>query len=114
MASYYGMTRFVDDGVGQIMSALERLGLREDTIVVFCADHGDFMGEHRMTCKGGVFYDCLTHVPLIVSWPGHILAGVRDASMVNLVDIVPTLLRSARRSILRVRRRRTAFHDGRS
>jgi len=92
MASYYGMTRFVDDGVGQIMGALDRLGLREDTIVVFCADHGDFMGEHRMTCKGGVFYDCLTHVPLIVSWPGHIPAGVRDASMVNLVDIVPTLL----------------------
>ena len=92
MASYYGMTRFVDDGVGQIMGALDRLGLRENTIVVFCADHGDFMGEHRMTCKGGVFYDCLTHVPLIVSWPGHIPAGVRDASMVNLVDIVPTLL----------------------
>ncbi len=92
MASYYGMTRFVDDGVGQIMGALERLGLRENTIVVFCADHGDFMGEHRMTCKGGVFYDCLTHVPLIVSWPGHIPAGVRDAGMVNLVDIVPTLL----------------------
>lgn len=92
MASYYGMTRFVDDAVGQIVGALERLGLREDTIVVFCADHGDFMGEHRMTCKGGVFYDCLTHVPLIVSWPGQIASGARESSMVSLVDIVPTLL----------------------
>ena len=92
MASYYGMTRFVDDAVGQILGALERLGLREDTIVVFCADHGDFMGEHRMTCKGGVFYDCLTHVPLIVSWPGQIASGVHESSMVSLVDIVPTLL----------------------
>jgi arylsulfatase A-like enzyme len=93
MAAYYGETRFVDDGVGQIMAALDRLGLRDRTIVVFCADHGDFGGEHNMMCKGGVFYDALTRVPLILSWPGHIAQSQRDESMVNLVDIVPTLLR---------------------
>jgi len=92
MACYYGMVRFVDDGLGQILDALENLGLREKTIVVFCSDHGDFMGEHRMQCKGGVFYDCLTRVPLIVSWPGQVPAGIRDDSMVNLIDIAPTLL----------------------
>lgn len=93
MGIYYAMVRFLDDGIGQILDALERLGLRENTIVVFCADHGDFMGEHRMTCKGGVFYDCLTRVPMIVSWPGHVAEGQHDNSLVNLVDIVPTLLR---------------------
>ena len=92
MAVYYGMVRFIDDGLGQILEALEALDLRKNTIVVFCSDHGDFMGEHRMQCKGGVFYDCLTRVPLIVSCPGEIAAGVRDNSMVNLIDIVPTLL----------------------
>ncbi|MHB1319272.1 MAG: sulfatase-like hydrolase/transferase [Anaerolineae bacterium] len=92
MACYYGMVRFLDDGVGQILDALDRLELWRNTIVVFCADHGDFMGEHRMTCKGGVFYDCLTHVPLVVSWPGHMPAGERDDSLVSLIDIVPTLL----------------------
>jgi len=91
LAAYYGMVRFIDDGLGQILDALERLGLREKTIVVFCSDHGDFAGEHQMQGKGGVFYDCLTRVPLIVSWPGHIPAGQRDGSMVNLIDIVPTL-----------------------
>jgi arylsulfatase A-like enzyme len=89
---YHAMVRFMDDGIGQILETLERLGLRQNTIVVFCADHGDFMGEHGMQCKGGVFYDCLTRVPLIVSWPGQIPQGVRDGSMVNLIDIVPTLL----------------------
>ncbi|MEO2004948.1 MAG: sulfatase-like hydrolase/transferase, partial [Candidatus Poribacteria bacterium] len=92
MAAYFGMVRFMDDCLGQILDALESNGLRENTIVVFCSDHGDFMGEHRMQCKGGVFYDSLTRVPLIVSWPGQVEAGVRDASMANLVDIVPTLL----------------------
>ncbi|MEM7538987.1 MAG: sulfatase-like hydrolase/transferase [Chloroflexota bacterium] len=96
LAVYYGMVRFIDDGVGQILDALERLDLRDETIVVFCSDHGDFSGEHQMQCKGGVFYDCLTRVPLIVSCPAHMRGelprGVRDDSMVNLIDIVPTLL----------------------
>jgi len=93
LAAYYGAVRFLDDGVGQIMAALERLGLRENTIVVFCADHGDFSGEHGMQCKGGVFYDALTRIPLILSWPGHLPQGLVDDSMANLVDVVPTLLR---------------------
>jgi choline-sulfatase len=90
---YHAMVRFVDDAVGQILSALEQLGLRERTIVIFCSDHGDMMGEHGMQCKGGVFYDCLTRIPLIVSWPGTVPDGRREPSMVNLIDIVPTLLR---------------------
>ena len=89
---YHGMIRFIDDGVGQILNALERTGLRENTILVFCSDHGDFGGEHGMACKGGLFYDALTRVPLIISWPGHIPQGVTDRSMANLVDVVPTIL----------------------
>ena len=92
LSVYYGMVRFLDDGLGQILDALERTGLREKTIVVFCSDHGDFSGEHGMQCKGGLFYDCLTRVPLIISWPRSVPAAVHDASMVNLVDVVPTLL----------------------
>jgi len=92
LAAYYGMVRFLDDAVGQILDALERLDLRERTIVVFCADHGDFAGEHRMQCKGGVFYDALTRIPLLVSWPGHVPEGVADESMVSLADVVPTLM----------------------
>lgn len=90
---YQAMTRFVDDAVGWILDAVERLGLRENTIVVFAADHGDFAGEHGMVNKGGVFYDCLTRVPLLFSWPGHVPPGEVDESMVNTIDIVPTLLR---------------------
>ena len=93
MGVYYGMVRFIDDALEQILDALDGLELRDNTIVVFCSDHGDFMGEHARQCKGGVFYDCLTRVPLIVSWSGLVAAGVRDDSMVNLIDVVPTLLR---------------------
>lgn len=91
LACYYGMVRFIDDALGQILDALEKLDLTRKTIIVFCSDHGDLMGEHGMQCKGGVFYDALVRVPLIISYPSHIPSGVREDSMVNLIDIVPTL-----------------------
>lgn len=92
IGTYYAMIRFLDDALGQILDAVERLGLRDNTAMVFCADHGDFMGEHAMTCKGGVFYDCLTRVPMILSCPGRVPTATVDDSMTNLIDIVPTLL----------------------
>ena len=93
VSTYHAMVRFVDAGVERILDALERTGLARRTVVVFCSDHGDFAGEHGMTRKGGAFYDCLVRVPLIVAWPGRLPAGVVDDAPVNLVDVVPTLLR---------------------
>ncbi|MDA1280249.1 MAG: sulfatase-like hydrolase/transferase [Chloroflexi bacterium] len=90
---YQAMTRFVDDGISRILYRLDELGLRENTIVVFTADHGDFIGEHGMAVKGGVFYDALVRVPLIVSWPGGgVPRGAIDSSMCSTVDILPTIL----------------------
>ena len=90
---HHAMTRLVDDGIGRILDKLEELGMLEDTIIVFTADHGDFMAEHNMSVKGGVFYDCLTRVPLIVSFPkGGVPSGEIDESMANTLDILPTIL----------------------
>lgn len=93
IAMYYAMIRFIDDGVGMILKTLEQTGLRDNTIVVFFSDHGDFVGEHCVTEKGGMFYDCLVHVPLIISWPGRLPAGHVEENLVSLIDVVPTLLR---------------------
>lgn len=92
VATYHAMVTFIDHGVARLLDALERLGLREDTIVVFCSDHGDFAGEYGMTRKGGAFYDAMVRVPLIVSWPGRVPQAQRESSPVNLIDLVPTLL----------------------
>ncbi|HUX88481.1 MAG TPA: sulfatase-like hydrolase/transferase [Chloroflexota bacterium] len=89
---YYGMIRFLDDAVGQILDTLDRCGLTENTVVVFTSDHGDYAGEHRLTDKSGTFYDCMTRVPLLVSWPGHLPVGVVDRNLVSLLDVMPTCL----------------------
>ena len=92
LGAYYGNVRFIDDALGQILDALDQLDLRRSTIVIFCSDHGDFMGEHQLQAKGGVFYDCLTRVPLILSWPGQVPAGAKEENLVSLIDVIPSLL----------------------
>ena len=92
---YYGMIDFVDERVGALLDTLERQGLRERTIVVFTSDHGDYLGEHHLLDKSNAFYDCLTRVPLLFSWPGHLPEGERRPDLVSLVDVMPTVLQLA-------------------
>jgi arylsulfatase A-like enzyme len=93
VSTYLAMTRFVDDGIGRILDKLDSLGIRDNTIIVFTADHGDFAGEHNMFGKGGVYYDSLVRVPYIVSWPGGgVPSNAVDDSPVSTIDLLPTIL----------------------
>ncbi len=92
VAVYSAMVSFVDEQVGRILAALDEAGLREDTIVVFTADHGDFNFEHDMCKKDLVLLDCLLHVPCLVRWPGHVKVRAVEGTMVEQVDLYPTLL----------------------
>ncbi|HHV58711.1 MAG TPA: sulfatase-like hydrolase/transferase [Clostridiaceae bacterium] len=90
-AIHYGMTNAVDDSIGRVLKELEAQNLKESTIIVFTSDHGDSMGAHGLIQKHNAFYDTITQVPLIISWPSHIEPQVTD-ELAELVDIVPTLL----------------------
>lgn len=91
LSIYYGMIALIDETVGRLLATLEELGLREDTIVVFTADHGDYMTEHRMVRKGASLYDSLVKIPLLFSYPRRMPAGQESDALVNLLDLFPTL-----------------------
>lgn len=80
----------VDYQVGRILDALKTQGLDQNTIVVFTADHGDFMGEYRMVRKAMYLYDALMHVPMIWYGPG-VQEGQRVGNLAQCLDIFPTL-----------------------
>lgn len=82
----------VDHQIGEIVKTLEKKGIADNTVLVFVADHGDFMGEYHMVRKGIFHYDALLHVPMIWYAPGHIKKGVSLNNMTQNVDIFPTLL----------------------
>ena len=92
VAAYYAQIELIDDQVGRMLDALEASGQRENTIVIFTSDHGEMLGDHGLMWKGCRFYEALVHVPLIFSWPRHLEAGLRSDALVELTDIVPTLL----------------------
>ncbi len=89
-AAYYGMVEFDDSLVGLLMSTLEETKLIENTLIVYVSDHGEMAGEHGLWWKMS-FYEGSVGVPMIVSLPGRICEGVREATPVSLVDLAPTL-----------------------
>jgi arylsulfatase A-like enzyme len=91
-AIHYGMINFVDDNIQRVLDTLDELDLREDTLILFTADHGDSMGAHGLIQKHNCFYDSITRVPLIVTWPGTIAARRNSEAPVSLVDLMPTIL----------------------
>ena len=91
-AIYYGMMTFIDDQVGRFLKCLEEQGLRDDTIIVFCTDHGDYTGDHRLVRKSVTLYDSLIHIPMLFNWPGKIKPRQARDTMISVVDFAPTLL----------------------
>jgi uncharacterized sulfatase len=87
---YQAATSFVDAQVGRVLETLERLGLAENTVVVFVSDHGYLLGEHGQWQKQLLFEES-ARVPLIFAGPG--IAG-RGSSprTVEMLDIYPTLV----------------------
>jgi arylsulfatase A-like enzyme len=94
-AAYWAMCDQIDREVGRMLDALERTGQAADTIVIFMADHGELLGDHGVYEKGAFLYDPSVRVPLIVRWPRGLPGGRRLASLVELVDLAPTLLEAA-------------------
>ena len=92
VAAYYAQVELIDDQVGRMMETLESIGQRENTIVIFTSDHGEMLGDHGLLFKGCRFYEGAVHIPLIISWPGRFQRGLYSSALVELTDIVPTLL----------------------
>src|SRR5687768_11290447 len=88
--AYYASVSFMDAQVGRVLDALERLQLREKTIVVFWGDHGYHLGEKGRWSKAYSLFEVATRVPFIISVPGF-KPGVSPRT-VQLLDIYPTLV----------------------
>jgi arylsulfatase A-like enzyme len=89
-AFYYALVSHIDDQIGKILKKLEESGKKNDTIVVFTSDHGEYLGDHGRVQKGGP-EDSSSKIPLIISYPEKIKPG-EYSQIVEGVDIVPTIL----------------------
>jgi arylsulfatase A-like enzyme len=90
-SNYLGALRMIDDQIGRLLEHLERKQMTGKTLVLFTADHGDYLMDYGLGRKGVGLYEHLAHTPLI--WSGY---GIRPSSSVlsaftSMADIMPTL-----------------------
>ena len=86
---YYACISYIDALFGRIISTLDDLGLRDNTIIILWGDHGWNLGEHNYWSKHNLLYTS-KNAPLIISAPGH-KKNVKTDGIIELLDIYPTL-----------------------
>ena len=87
---YYACVSYVDAQIGRLLDALDEEGLTDNTVVVLWSDHGWKLGEYRGWGKM-TNYEIDARVPLIISAPGLATPGTKSDSLVELIDLYPTL-----------------------
>ena len=94
-AHYWALVSMIDVQVGRILDSLEATGQRDNTLIIFTSDHGEFLGDHGCYGKRS-WYEGPGRIPMIVSWPGgNLPAGQRRTQLVSHEDILPTILDAA-------------------
>jgi arylsulfatase len=94
---YYGQVTFVDEQVGHILEELDARGWLEETLIFYCADHGDMLGDHYMWRKVQP-YEPSARIPMLMRWPKGLVSAERGqvlAETTELRDLLPTFLNAA-------------------
>ncbi len=86
----YGSITMLDEGIGQLLTTLKRLGLDENTVVVFTSDHGDMFGDHGLMLKHAIHYEGVIQVPLLIQTPDNQAGSTQ--SLASLLDLGQTIL----------------------
>ena len=95
LAKYWAQIDLIDENIGRILKILEETGQFDNTLIIFSSDHGDMTGDHGLVSKGARFYESLVRVPLIFWYPPWFEQNLQSEALVELIDIVPSLLELA-------------------
>ena len=91
--AYMGLVSQIDAHIGRLMASLRDLNQLDNTLIVFTADHGDYLGDHWLGEKD-LFHDASARIPMILVDPDAATSskGLRNDALVEAIDVVPTIL----------------------
>jgi len=102
--AYHASIMFVDEWIGQVLSAVQQKGIYNNTFVLFTSDHGDMQGDHNLWRKGFA-YEGAAHIPMVIRWPltwsTHVKVerGSVNTLVTEMRDLFPTFLDIANQSV---------------
>lgn len=91
-AQYDGAVAYMDASIQSIFTAIDQLGIKEETLVIVTSDHGETLNEHDCWYDHHGLYECTLVVPLILRYPGKLLPGQRVTDITQIKDVMPTIL----------------------
>lgn len=93
LAHYYALITHIDCEIGRIISALKDARHYDDTVIVFCADHGDMAGHKGLFDKysNRIYHDDIIHTPLLLKLPNGKHKGLKVSQLTEAIDLFPTL-----------------------
>jgi lysophospholipase L1-like esterase len=94
MKNYLRCIKAVDENVGRVLDYLDQSGLAKNTIVIYSADQGFYLGEHGWFDKRWIFEESLS-MPFLIHWPGVVKEGIRSKALIQNIDYAPTFLQMA-------------------
>lgn len=93
---YWAICTYLDELFGKLLNAVDETGQVHNTFVLYCSDHGDYLGEHGLFHKGVPSFRGAYHIPAVVRWPCGIYSpGRRVEELVSLADFAPTFIELA-------------------
>jgi arylsulfatase A-like enzyme len=96
LARAYGQGLQTDAAVGQILDALQASGAADNTVVIWCADHGDAVASHGgLWDKASTYTEQVARIPLAVRWPARFAGGHSSDRLVSNMDVAATMLAAA-------------------
>ncbi len=90
-SNYLGMLRLLDDQLARLVKHLNSRRLMEKTIIVYLADHGDYLMDYGLARKGVGLFECLTRIPMVWSGYGIQPSSIGKTAFVSMADVMPTL-----------------------
>lgn len=95
-SKYYAYSTMIDDQVSRFLVEMDRLGLSDDTVVIYTADHGNLCGARGgLYDKGVGMFEDTYHIPMLVRWPGVVKPGSKRSNLVSNMDVFATVLEIA-------------------
>lgn len=91
---YFAKITTVDEQLGRVLAALDERGWLENSLLIFCSDHGELLGDHGLAYKW-LMYDPIVHVPLVIRHAGSVNRPKTVQDLVSLMDLGPTILEAA-------------------
>lgn len=90
-SNYLGMLRLLDDQLARLIGHLQQRDILKNTVVVYLADHGDYLMDYGLPRKGVGLFECLTRIPMVWSGYGVRPSSIGSSAFVSMADVMPTM-----------------------